>query len=309
MQVPELSIIIPVYNEEDNLAELHARLVKVMLGLNKSYEIIFIDDSSMDRSFEILKELHANDHHVQVIRFTRNFGQHPAVTAGFRRATGAVMITLDADLQNPPEEIPKLLAKLDEGYDVAAGWRENRHDPIFRRMASAVVNRMIARMTGVKLRDYGCMFRAYRANVIRQLDECQELNRFITALVSWLGVSIGEVKLKHAPREGHSKYSFRKLLRMNFDLITGFSIFPIQAMSLIGFLLALGGLVLGALLGFWRLAYGSGPGGLVTFLAVIFILFGVQLFALGLIGEYVGRIFIETQRRSYYLIKDVIEEE
>jgi len=281
-----------------------------MGGLDGDYELIFVDDGSRDDSLEVLRRLHGKDHRVRVLSFMRNFGQHPAVTAGFEACRGEIVITLDADLQNPPEEIPKLVAKVGEGWDVATGVREERKDSMLRKAPSKIVNWMIGKLTGVPLRDYGCMLRAYRHRVIELLSECPEATKFITALVSWLGVSIAEVPVEHdVRRHGQSKYGLGKLVRMNFDLLTGFSLLPIQVIGMAGaVLVGLGvfGLVVLAILDFLAGMAGLWPWWIVASLAT---LGGVQVTAMGILGEYVGRIMVESKGRPYYIIRERLERE
>ena len=243
-------MVIPVFNEEDNLLELGERLVRTLTGMGRPFEIIFVDDGSTDGSWELLTDL--NDQYPQQIRalqFHRNFGQHQAIFAGFQAARGQVMVTLDADLQNPPEEIPRLVAKLDEGYDTVGGWRENRQDSIFRRLPSQLVNTVMSRVTGVKLRDYGCMLRAYRRSVVDSINQCQESSSFIPALANLFSQRVAEIPVGHAERErGKSKYGLVKLLRLNFDLMTGFSNLPIHLVGFMGVTIAFLGLLFGFML-------------------------------------------------------------
>jgi len=302
----KFSVVIPVFNEMETLETLYSRLTKVMQSLAQPYEIILIDDGSTDNSFPILKDFQQRDENIKVIRFTKNFGQHPAISAGFDFAEGEIIITLDADLQNPPEEIPKLIEKLDEGYEVAAGYRESRHDPFWRKVSSRFTSWLIFKLTGVKLKDQGCMLRAYRSEVIDLLRQCTERTRFIPTLVSWLGVSLADVKVAHKPRlSGRSKYNFLRLLKMYYDLVTGFSDLPIQIVNYLGFLLSLVGFGIGIYLVVWRIVYGPGVSGVVSFMALGFFLSGILLIAMGLIGQYIGRIFKEVQNRPYYIIREV----
>jgi len=304
------SVVVPVLNEAPNLEELYHRLTAVMAALDGAYELIFVDDGSRDESFEILGRLHAADGRLRVLRLMRNFGQHPAVTAGFDATRGEIIITLDADLQNPPEEIPKLVAKVAEGWDVATGVREDRKDPVLRRAPSRIVNWMIGKVTGVPLKDYGCMLRAYKRGTIELLSQCPEATKFITALVSWLGVSIAEVPVEHAVRKrGRSKYGLGKLMRMNFDLLTGFSLLPIQVIGMVGAVLAVMGtaaLAILAVLDFLLGLSGLWPWWIVAALAT---LGGVQLAALGILGEYVGRIMVESKGRPYYIVRERLDRE
>jgi undecaprenyl-phosphate 4-deoxy-4-formamido-L-arabinose transferase len=303
------SVVIPLFNDEKSLPGVHERVSTVFRSLGKPYEIIYVDDGSHDGTFEALRAVHhADPTHVKAIRLMRNFGQHPAVTAGFDHVAGQVVITLDSDLQNPPEEIPRLLAKLDEGYDVVTGWRQNRQDSLSRRLPSFFINWIISSSTGVRLHDYGCMLRVYRREVVELLNRCGETTRFITALTSWLGVSIAEVPIRHEARqEGRSRYGFGRLLRMTLDVVTGYSIAPIQTISVMGIIMASVGIVAGLFLLAWRVIFGVNVTGLATFVALLLVLFGVQLAALGIIGEYIGRIYLEVRQRPYYLVRTVID--
>lgn len=303
------SVVIPLFNDANSLPVLHERVTRVMQQLGRPYEIVYVDDGSRDGTFEVLSRLHAGDAaHVVGIRLMRNFGQHPAVTAGFDYVSGEIIITLDSDLQNPPEEIPKLLDKLKEGYDVVTGWRQTRHDPLLRRLPSRLINWIIASTTGVKLHDYGCMLRVYRRYVVQLLNQCGESRRFITALTSWLGVSIGEVPVAHAAASlRQSRYNFRRLVRMTFDLLTGYSLLPIQLVTIVGLVMASLGVAAGLFLLSWRIVFGVNPTGLTSFVALLLVLFGIQLAGMGVIGEYIGRIYIEAQGRPYYLIRSILE--
>lgn len=308
MQDIEISVVIPFYNEEENVQELYERLVSTLEKLTPDFEILFVDDGSTDSSIVTLKRIQSCDKRVRILRLMRNFGQHPAMWAGFSKAQGKIVATLDADLQNPPEELPKLIAKLDEGYDVVSGWRQLRKDSFLRRAPSLIVNIIASRLTRTKLRDYGCNLRVYKREVVDELLRLPELAKFTTGLVSWLGVSIAEVEVAHDQRRaGKSKYNFFKLLKLYLDLVTGFTIFPVQLISITGAVVALMGLGLGLFLIGYRLFYGAGSLGITTFVALAFFISGVQLLSLGLIGEYVGRIYIEAQKRPYYIMKEEIE--
>ena len=212
-----LSIVIPVFNEAESLDSLHRRLSRTLTEVGESYEIIFVDDGSTDGTERVLRELHKRDPAVTVIRFNRNYGQHAAVIAGFERAQGDVVVTLDADLQNPPEEIPKLLAKLQEGYDVVGGWREGRQDSGIRRMLSFFINQVTSLIVGVRMRDYGCMLRAYRRSVVESVCQCQEASSFIPALANAFAGSVAEIPVFHSPRSvGQSKYTPFRLMPAKF---------------------------------------------------------------------------------------------
>ena len=303
---PYLSVVIPVYNEEENLPELGRRLFTTLNGLDYTYEIIFVDDGSGDRSWEIISQMHQeNPKQVKGLQFIRNFGQHPAIFAGFQVARGEVIVTLDADLQNPPEEIPKLVAKLAEGYDTVGGWREVRRDSFFRRLPSAVINWLMSKVTGVHLHDYGCMLRAYRREVIDSINQCQESTSFIPALANMFARRITEVPVQHAERtKGQSKYSLIKLIRLNFDFMTGFSHLPIHAVGVMGLIIAIIGLGFGLFLILRRLWVGPEVEGVFTLFAILFVFAGLQMFGLALIGEYVGRIYREVRQRPRFVIRE-----
>jgi undecaprenyl-phosphate 4-deoxy-4-formamido-L-arabinose transferase len=305
---PYISVIIPVYNEEENIRELGERLMRTLGGMERSFEIILVDDGSGDRSWDLLTELHDKyPENLRALQFNRNFGQHQAIFAGFQAARGQVMITLDADLQNPPEEIPRLVAKIEEGYDTVGGWRENRRDSIFRKLPSLLVNVVMSRVTGVKLRDYGCMLRAYRREVIDSINQCHESSSFIPALANLFSRRVAEIPVGHAERErGQSKYGLIKLLRLNFDLVTGFSNLPIHAVGFTGVAIAFLGLLLGLFLFLRRLFVGPEVEGVFTLFAILFVFVGLNTLGLALIGEYVGRIYREVRGRPRYVIRQIL---
>jgi undecaprenyl-phosphate 4-deoxy-4-formamido-L-arabinose transferase len=308
---PYLSVVVPVYNEEENLADLHRRIAATLSPLGRTWEVILVDDGSRDRSSQVMDRLQSEDPaHVRIVELLRNFGQHAAVFAGFSRARGEVIVTLDADLQNPPEEIPVLLRAIEAGNDVVGGYRKEREDTWFRKAASRIVNRLTARGTGVTMRDYGCMLRAYRRPIVEAMLETTEIATFIPALANAFARDVAEVEVAHAPRlKGSSKYSVRRLLRLNFDLMTGFSTMPLQVISWIGGLIAVIGFAFGIFLFVRRLVVGPEVEGVFTLFAILFAFLGVQLFCLGLMGEYVGRIYAEVRHRPRYLIRRVRETE
>jgi undecaprenyl-phosphate 4-deoxy-4-formamido-L-arabinose transferase len=310
MPSPEIyvSIIIPVYNEEDNLEELGERLVRTLEGMSRPFEIILVDDGSSDRSWELLTHLNRKyPAYIRAIQFHRNFGQHQAVFAGLAAARGEIMVTLDADLQNPPEEIPKLVAKIEEGYDAVGGWRENRRDSRLRRLPSWLVNRVMSWVTGVCLNDYGCMLRAYRREVVDSLNQCNESSSFIPALANLYARRIAEIPVSHAERQGgQSKYNLFKLIRLNFDLMTGFSNFPIHVVGVLGIAIALLGLAFGLMLFIRRLFVGPEVEGVFTLFAILFVFVGLNTLGLALIGEYVGRIYREVRGRPRYVIRQTL---
>jgi len=305
---PYISVIIPVYNEEENLRELGARLLGTLTAMGRPFEIIFVDDGSTDHSWDLLSELHEKyPENLRALQFHRNFGQHQAIFAGFQASRGQVMITLDADLQNPPEEIPRLVAKIEAGYDTVGGWRANRRDSIFRRLPSLMVNYVMSRVTGVRLRDYGCMLRAYRREVVDSINQCQESSSFIPALANLFAHRVAEIPVGHAERErGKSKYSLIKLLRLNFDLMTGFSNFPIHVVGFTGVAIAFLGLTFGLLLFIRRLFVGPEVEGVFTLFAILFVFVGLNTLGLALIGEYVGRIYREVRGRPRFVIRQTL---
>ena len=303
---PYLSVVIPVFNEEANLRALQGALSPVLQGLGKPYEVIYVDDGSTDKSLDVLQDLQAKDSHLVIVEFSRNFGQHSAIFAGFDQSRGDIVVTLDADLQNPPEAIPSLVHAIESGYDVVGGWRQNRQDSFFRRFASKIVNKIISWSTGVKLKDYGCMLRAYRRPIVQQICKCSEISSFIPALANTFARSIAEIEVPHRDRaQGRSKYSLTRLIRLNFDLMTGFSLFPIQAISAFGLVTAVVGVGFSLFLFIRRLIVGPEAEGLFTLFAILFAFIGVQILALGIIGEYVGRVYNEVRKRPRFVIRQV----
>jgi undecaprenyl-phosphate 4-deoxy-4-formamido-L-arabinose transferase len=299
-----VSILVPLLNEEESLPELQQRLHDTLESIGKGYEIIYINDGSTDATQKILEEFHERDGHVKVIEFNRNYGQHMALFAGFARAQGEMVITIDGDLQNPPEEIPRLVEKVDEGYDVVATYRRGRQDSLLRTIPSYFVNKITARLVGAKLRDYGCMLRAYGRSVVDSMNMCQESSSFIPALANTYAKRIIEIEVGHQERKtGVSKYGFFRLLRLNFDLMTGFSLLPIQFIGILGVAIAFVGVAFALFLIIRRLIVGPESEGLFTLFAILFIFIGVQIFALGVIGEYIGRIFQEVRRRPRFIVR------
>jgi len=302
-----ISVVIPVYNEEENLPALLPRLLPVLDATGRRYEVLFVDDGSRDGSLAILKSFaEARAGTVRVLELARNFGQHPAILAAFQQSRGDVVVTLDADLQNPPEEIPKLLAKIDEGHDVVGGVRRDRHDSFFRKAASRMVNRVTGAITGMKLSDYGCMLRAYSRDVVDEINGCEENATFIPALAQSFARRPAEVDVEHAERAaGVSKYSLYRLVRLNFDLMTGFSVVPLQIFTLFGFVVAAGGIGFGVFLGIRRLIVGAEVEGVFTLFAILFTVLGILLAGLGIVGEYIGRIYQEVRRRPRFSIRRI----
>lgn len=301
---PVISVLVPLLNEEESLPELNQRLHRSLDGIGKAYEIIYINDGSTDTSEELIESFRNDDARVRIIEFNRNYGQHMALFAGFERAQGEIIITIDADLQNPPEEIPKLVSKMDEGYDVVATYRKMRQDSIFRKLRSFIVNIITSRLVGVKLRDYGCMLRAYSRGVVNSINMCQESSSFIPALANTYAKKIAEIEVGHEERKmGTSKYSLFRLLRLNFDLMTGFSLLPIQWIGMLGVIIAVFGLAFAVFLLIRRLVVGPESEGLFTLFAILFFFMGIQILTLGIIGEYIGRIFQEVRRRPRFIIR------
>ncbi|WP_232071080.1 glycosyltransferase [Paraburkholderia pallida] len=309
-ETPEVSVIIPVYNEEAGLAALFARLYPALDKLGTSYEIIFINDGSRDRSAAMLAEqFRARPDTTRAILLNGNYGQHMAILAGFEQARGEIVITLDADLQNPPEEIGKLVAKMREGYDYVGTIRMQRQDSLWRRKASHAMNRLRERITRIKMTDQGCMLRAYSRHIIDTINRCGEINTFIPALAYTFAQNPVEVDVAHEERfAGESKYSLYSLIRLNFDLVTGFSVVPLQWLSFIGVILSLGSAGLFVLLLIRRFIIGAEVQGVFTLFAITFFLLGVIIFALGLLGEYIGRIYQQVRARPRYLVQTILEE-
>ncbi len=311
MAKAKLSVVIPVYNEEENLERLFERLMPVMSSLGREYEVILVDDGSTDKSLDIL--LKHTGQGVKVVELTRNYGQHAAVFAGFDNADGDIIITMDADLQNPPEEIPRLVETMEQGnYEVVGTVRRARKDSIFRKIPSRIVNRITRKITGVNLTDWGCMLRAYRRNVVEHMITAREHSTFIPALASVYAKDIVEIEVSHEERfAGESKYSIAKLISLHFDLITSFSDFPLKFMLYTGFLLAFMGVGFGLVLIVARIYFGAewAAEGVFTLFAVLFFFMGALFMALGVMGEYVGRIYKEVKKRPSYTIRKVYTSE
>jgi undecaprenyl-phosphate 4-deoxy-4-formamido-L-arabinose transferase len=306
---PYVSIVIPVYNEEDNLEALFSRLTAVMDRTGKPYEILFTNDGSRDRSRDMLRDFfERRPQQVRVIDFNGNFGQHMAIMAAFERVRGEVIVTLDADLQNPPEEIPKLLDAIEAGHDVVGGYRKNRQDTFFRKYASKIINGIRARITNIRMLDQGCMLRAYRKNIIESIVASEETSTFIPALAYSYAANPTEVEVQHAARAaGESKYRLYDLVRLNFDLMTGFSIVPLQVFTVFGILVSMLSLLFVVYLFVRRLVVGPEAEGVFTLFAILYFLVGIAIMGLGIIGEYIGRIYREVRRRPRFVIRQVYE--
>ena len=303
----DLSVIVPILNEAPTLAELAGRLIATLHRLGKSYEVIFVDDGSTDGSAKVLKSLYELHAAVRVIRLNRNYGQHVAIFAALERARGETIITLDGDLQNPPEEIPRLLEKIQEGYDVVGGARISRQDPLRRKIPAFFVSKLASRLVGVEMRDYGSMLRAYRRPVVDQLLRCRDRSPYIPALANVFGTSVAEVPVRHQRRAaGSSRYTLFGLLRLTADLVIGLSLLPIRLVALAGALLVSLGAGCGLYIGLQRL-YAAPPALLMVLIALVCFVGGLQLLALGVIGEYVGRTCLEVRQRPRYSIREVWE--
>mgnify|MGYP002629255070 CR=1 FL=1 len=309
----DLSIIIPVYNEEPALPALFSRLYPALDKLAHNYEIIFINDGSQDRSAALLRtQFEARPDVTRVVLLAGNYGQHMAIMAGFEQCRGAIVVTLDADLQNPPEEIAALVAKVNEGHDYVGTIRKNRQDSAFRRIPSRIMNAVRERTTHIKMTDQGCMLRAYSRGIIDALNNCREVNTYIPALAYTFAQHPTEIEVAHEERSaGDSKYSFYKLMRLNFDLMTGFSIAPLQMFSIMGIMVSLATMAtyLVVMINRWILS-GSFLQGLEAMWdrdILQFFLIGIVLFGVGLLGEYVGRIYEQVRGRPRYLIDAILE--
>ena len=308
MSAPRLSVVIPVYNEEENLPELIRRCLSACGACRCAFEIILVDDGSRDDSRQIIARAAENHDEVIGVLLNRNYGQHAAVFAGLEQTRGEIIVTLDADLQNPPEEIPNLVQEMDRGIDVVGTVRLNRQDTFFRRAASALVNRMVQRTTGVMMHDYGCMLRAYRRSIVDVLLMCRERSTFIPILANSFAASTAEIPVRHAPRaKGVSKYGFLKLIGLQFDLLTAMSTFPLRLLSFLGAVVAALGIGFGGLLIVLRFVYGAAwaAEGVFTLFAVLFVFIGAQFVGLGLLGEYIGRIYHDVRARPRFFVQKI----
>jgi undecaprenyl-phosphate 4-deoxy-4-formamido-L-arabinose transferase len=308
---PEISVVIPVYNEALNLPLLFSRLYPVMDGTGRTYEVIFTNDGSLDISLQILRtQFAARPEVTRVIDFNANYGQHMAIMAAFERVRGQTIITLDADLQNPPEEIPKLLLLSDMGHDYVGGFRLNRQDSIFRTVASKLINFVRRKTTAIEMTDQGCMLRAYKRPIIDAIVQSGANNTFIPALAYSFSGNPTEVGVRHEERHaGRSNYSLYKLIRLNFDLITGFSLAPLQLFTMVALACSAGSFALVAVLLFRRFALNLDREtfGVFTLLAILFFLISVAMVGIGLIGEYVGRTYQVVRSRQRYFIREILE--
>lgn len=310
----DLSIVIPIYNEKESIAKLYKELDKTLSRMNLKYEVLLIDDGSTDGSLDELLKIHNKNKLFKIIGFRKNFGQTSAISAGFNFAEGKVVITLDADLQNDPRDIPLLLKKLNEGYDIVSGWRMNRKDKgITRRFPSMVANKIISKLTGVYLHDYGCTLKAYRREVIKNINLYGEMHRYIPAIASWMGVKIVEIPVRHRSRKyGESKYGVSRTIKVILDIITvkfllSYSQSPIQIFGLLGLFSATVGFIMTAYLIIMRIFFNKPLSERPLFILSIFMIFvGIQLITMGLLAEVLMRVHHEVQNRSTYVIKEMI---
>lgn len=304
-----LSVVIPVYNESDNLESLYQRLMPALDKLGKPYEVIFTNDGSRDNSATMLDELHKRrPEQIRVIHFNGNFGQHMAIMAGFERVRGEVIVTLDADLQNPPEEISKLLATYEAGHDYVGGHRKKRQDSLFRRYASKLNNKIRYRITRIRMDDQGCMLRAYSRQIVDLMVASNESAAFIPAQAYSLAGNPTEIEVEHDQRAaGESKYNLYRLLRLNFDLMTGFSLIPLQLFTMFGMVVSMLSTLFVIYMFIRRLIIGPEAQGLFTLFAILYFLVGIALMGLGILGEYIGRIYQEVRKRPRYVIRKVVE--
>lgn len=310
----DLSIIIPIYNERESIGKLYDNLNGALSGMNLKYEVLLIDDGSIDGTFDELLKVHCKNKLFKIIRFRKNFGQTSAISAGFNYAEGEVVITLDADLQNDPRDIPVLLEKLDEGYDIVSGWRKNRKDKaVTRRFPSIIANKIISKLTGVNLHDYGCTLKAYRKEVVKNIDLYGEMHRYIPAIASWMGVKVAEVPVMHHSRKyGKSKYGVSRTIKVILDIITvkfllSYSQSPIQMFGLLGLFSGIVGFIVTAYLIIMRIFFNQSLADRPLFILSIFMIFiGVQLITIGLLAEVLIRVYHKVQDRATYVIKDII---
>ncbi|MCD6290271.1 MAG: glycosyltransferase family 2 protein [Anaerolineae bacterium] len=314
---PDVSVVIPLYNEVENIPELYRQLTEALEGMGRPYEVIIADDGSTDGSFEALAEIHARDPRLKVIRFRRNYGQTAGFAAGFERARGEWIVTMDADLQNDPADIPKLIHKAEEGYDVVSGWRVHRQDALFtRKIPSRIANWLIARVTGVYLHDYGCSLKVYHRDVVKNIRLYGELHRFVPAVASGVGITVAEIPVNHRPRErGQSKYAglgktISRSVKVFLDLLTvrfllSYSTRPIHIFGSMGLLLSGLGVLIGLYLTFEKLVLGQDIGTRpLLLLSVLLVILGVQMISMGLLGEVMVRTYFEAQDKPIYVVRE-----
>ncbi len=305
---PQISIVIPMYNEKDNITALFNRLFPVLEALPETWEVVCINDGSSDSTLEVLQQEHSRRSGLVVVDLARNFGQHAAVMAGFAESRGEWIITMDADLQNPPEEIPAIVEQFRQGHDLVGTIRQGRQDTLFRKTASRITNRIITKISGISLQDFGCMLRGYSREVARGILDNPEYRTFIPALATFFAKKPVEIPVKHEERAaGESKYSLIRLLSLQLDLMTGFSMWPLRIMFAVGTAIAFLGLLLAVILLVMRVIYGPhwAAQGVFTLFAILFFFTGGQFLAFGLMGEYIGRIFQAVRRRPAYIIGNI----
>lgn len=311
----DLSVVVPIYNEVDNVERLYKSLEEVLSKLDKNYEVLLIDDGSTDGTTDKLAEIHKRNPKYKVIQFRRNYGQTAAMSAGFDYSAGNVIVTIDADLQNDPKDIPKILEKMEEGYDVVSGWRKDRKDPFLtRKVPSKIANWLVSILAGIHLHDYGCTLKAYSKDVVKNVQLYGEMHRYIPALASWIGINVTEIPVSHHKRKfGKSKYGLSRTPRVILDLITlkfllSYSTRPIQIFGSIGIITAFLGFLIALFLSYVKLvqkqSIGDRP---LLLLAVLLIFLGFQFISMGLLGELVVRIYHEAQNKPIYFIKKILE--
>ncbi|OFW63127.1 MAG: glycosyl transferase [Actinobacteria bacterium RBG_19FT_COMBO_36_27] len=311
---PDISIVIPIYNERESIAKLYDNLNEALSKMDLKYEVLLIDDGSIDGTFDELLKIHNKNKLFKIIRFRRNFGQTSAMSAGFNYAEGEIIVTLDADLQNDPGDIPLLLDKLNEGYDIVSGWRKNRKDKaVTRRFPSIVANRLISRLTGVHLHDYGCTLKAYRKEVVKNINLYGEMHRYIPAIASWMGVKVAEIPVRHHSRKyGKSKVGLSRMIRVILDIITvkfllSYSQSPIQMFGLLGLFSGMIGFIITVYLVIMRIFFNQSLADRPLFILSIFMIFiGIQLITIGLLAEVLIRVYHKVQNKETYVIKDII---
>jgi undecaprenyl-phosphate 4-deoxy-4-formamido-L-arabinose transferase len=308
--IPFISIVVPVFNEKDNIDELIKRCLNVCHSMGKTFEIILVDDGSTDNSAEIISK-NASIHKNKVIGvfLNRNYGQHAAVMAGFEESKGKIIVTLDADLQNPPEEILKLVSKIEQGFDVVGSVRAERQDSFFRKISSFIINKVAQKATGVMMNDYGCMLRAYRRHIVDAMLICHERSTFIPILANSFARKTAEIKVNHSKRSnGDSKYGLWKLINLQFDLLTSMTTLPLRLLSVLGSVISATGIGFGGFIFVMRLIYGKdwAAEGVFTLFAVLFVFIGAQFVGMGLLGEYIGRIYHDVRARPRYFVSRVV---
>ena len=306
----KVSVVIPVFNEQSNLPELIRRSLLSCEAMDLEYEIILIDDGSRDSSVELIQTA-SQEHPRKIIGvlLNRNYGQHAAVMAGFAHAQGEFVITLDADLQNPPEEIPNIVKKMQEGFDVVGSVRKNRQDSFLRTLPSKMVNIVVQKSTGVLMHDYGCMLRGYTREIVQTMLQCRERSTFIPVLANTFAHRVTEISVEHSERAGgDSKYNFWKLINLQFDLLTSITTFPLRVLSVVGAVISMFGIGLGILILILRMMWGSAwaADGIFTLFAILFVFVGAQFVGLGLLGEYIGRIYHDVRDRPRYFVRKVV---